>query len=139
MIYAHRAELPQHEAYRDWLETILNQEQAFGISELVLSSFLRIVTNPRVFKTPTDLESALAFVDQILNRPNCIVITPSERRWQIFNRLCIESEAKGNLIADAYLAALAIDSGCDWISADRDFSRFKGLKWHPPLKKASGQ
>jgi len=39
---------------------------------------------------------------------------------------------KGNLVTDAYLAALAIESGCEWISTDGDYARFKGLTWRRP-------
>jgi len=56
------------------------------------------------------------------------------RHWEIFARLCAEGGVKGNLVPDAYLAALAIESGCEWITTDRDFSRFKGLRWRHPLE-----
>ena len=39
----------------------------------------------------------------------------------------------GNQITDAWLAALAIESGCEWITADRDYARFPGLRWRAPL------
>ena len=41
-------------------------------------------------------------------------------------------QAKGNLVTDAYLAALAIEKGAELITSDRDFSRFPGLKWQAP-------
>ena len=59
-------------------------------------------------------------------------MTPGPRHWEIFARLCRESEARGNLVPDAYLAALAIESGCEWVTTDRDFSRFPGLRWKTP-------
>jgi predicted nucleic acid-binding protein len=61
-----------------------------------------------------------------------VVIQPGERHWQIFNRLCIEADARGNLVPDAWFAALAIESGCEWITLDHDFARFPGLKWRVP-------
>jgi len=133
LVYAHRADSPNHQAYREWLEETINGEHSFGISELVLSGFLRIVTHPRIFDPPSDIALALAFTNQIRERPNCILINPGPRHWDIFQRLCSESGAKGNLVPDAYLAALAIDSGSEWITTDRDFSRFPGLKWRHPL------
>jgi predicted nucleic acid-binding protein len=60
-------------------------------------------------------------------------IEPGERHWSIFRRLCTEAKVKGNLVPDAYFAALAIEAGCDWITTDRDFSRFGGLRWRSPL------
>jgi hypothetical protein len=134
LIYAHRADAPDHAAYRKWLEDEINSDQAFGLSELVLSAFLRIVTHPRIFDPPSEMAVAMAFANQIRQRPNCVLISPSPRHWSIFTRLCAEVDVKGNLVPDAYLAALAIDSGSEWITTDRDFSRFPGLNWHHPFQ-----
>jgi predicted nucleic acid-binding protein len=60
-------------------------------------------------------------------------VVPGVRHWEIFDRLCRAAGAKGSLVADAYLAALAIESGSEWITTDRDFSRFPGLRWRHPL------
>lgn len=133
LVYAHRADAPGHAAYREWLETLLNSDQAYGYSDLVLSGFLRVVTHPRVFNPPSDLTSALAFAEIIRSQPNAVSITPGERHWLIFKQLCETAGVKGNLVADAYLAALAIESGSEWVTTDRDYSRFPGLKWRHPL------
>ena len=74
------------------------------------------------------------FADGIRKQPNCVFIQPGERHWEIFARLCKEAGVKGNLVPDAYLAALAIEAGCEWITTDRDFSRFPGLRWRHPLE-----
>ena len=76
---------------------------------------------------------AREFVGRIRSGPNCGPVTPGERHWEIFVRLCEAAGAKGNLVPDAYLAALAIESGSEWISTDRDFSRFPELRWRHPL------
>ena len=133
LVYAHREDTPGHSAYRKWLEEIINNDQAYGFSDLVLSSFLRVVTHPRIFNPPSSLASGLAFVQEIRSQPNAIPITPGLRHWDIFKNLCETSGVKGNLVPDAYLAALAIESGSDWITTDRDYSRFPGLKWRHPL------
>jgi toxin-antitoxin system PIN domain toxin len=133
LVYAHREELPEHAACLGWLAQLVEADAAFGLSELVLSGFLRVVTHPRVFKTPTPLEQALAFVSVLREQPNCVQLDPGPRHWEIFERLCRECGAKGNLVADAYLAALAIESGCEWVTTDRDYSRFEGLRWRHPL------
>ena len=78
------------------------------------------------------LEEALAFVDALRSQPGWIPISPGGRHWEIFTRLCRESNARGNLVPDAYLAALAIESGSEWITTDRDFRRFSGLRWSSP-------
>lgn len=108
-------------------------ESAFGVSELILSAFLRIVTNPRVFATPTPTDLALAAADTVRGRPNAVSISPGPRHWSIFTGLCRSAGAKGNLIPDAYLAALAIESGSEWVTTDRDYTRFPGLRWRHPL------
>lgn len=133
LVYAHRADAPNHEAYRQWLEVVINGEQAYGMSDLVLSGFLRIVTHPRIFTPPSTMNEALQFVTAVRQQPNCVNMAPGSRHWQIFQNLCREPGIKGNLVPDAYLAALAIESGSEWITTDGDFARFPGLKWRQPL------
>ena len=133
LVYAHREECERHEEYRRWLENLWAAPSSFGISELALSSCLRIITHPRVFKTPTPLEIALRYVNQIRGQANCVVVSPGTRHWTIFCELCRSAQARGNLISDAYLAALAIECGAEWITTDRDFARFPGLTWRHPL------
>ena len=135
LVYAHREELPEHSDLRAWLQGVLAGDEAYGMSDLVLSGFLRVVTNPRVFNVPTPLDLALEFTNRVRNQENCVPIVPGPRHWNIFTSLCRSAGAKGNLIPDAYLAALAIESGSEWITTDRDFSRFPGLRWRHPLVK----
>lgn len=133
LVYAHREDVAGHAAFRAWLEDVINGDEAYGICDLVLSGFVRVVTHPKVFNTPTPVAAALAFADQLREQPNCVRVEPGSRHWGIFRRLCIEIGAKGNLVPDAYLAALAIESGCEWMTTDRDFSRFADLRWRHPL------
>jgi hypothetical protein len=132
LVHAFREDSPRHGELRPWLENLVFSDSSFGISELVLSGFLRIVTHPRVFDPPTPLDEALSFVEKLRDTPNAVVLAPGPRHWAIFTRLCGESDALGNLIPDAYLAALAIESGSEWVSTDRGFGRFKGLRWTAP-------
>ena len=133
LVYAHRTDAPDHAAYRKWLEELINSDQAYGFSNLVLSGFLRVVTHPRVFSPPSDLASAFAFTQGFRSQPNAVQVTPGPRHWDIFKSLSEAANVKGNLVPDAYLAALAIESGSEWITTDRDYSRFPGLKWRHPL------
>jgi toxin-antitoxin system PIN domain toxin len=134
LIYAHRAESPEHAAYARWLTALATGEEPFGLSELVLSGVVRIVTNPRVFKMPTPLETALAFVDELLRRPNAVRLRAGPRHFEIFGGLCRQTNASGKLVADAYHAALAIEHGCEWVTTDADFGRFPGLRCRHPLR-----
>jgi predicted nucleic acid-binding protein len=61
------------------------------------------------------------------------VIQPGPRHWGIFRGVCQRARASGNLVQDAWLAALAIESGCEWITTDRDYARFDGLRWRAPF------
>lgn len=133
LIYAFRRGAPNHALASQWLDELLRSDSAFGLSELVLSSFLRISTNPRIFDPPPTLDEALAFANSLRSHPNCVLVFPGPRHWAIFTRLCQATGARGNLIPDAYLAALAIESGCELASADRDFARFAGLQWRTPF------
>ena len=133
LVYAHREETASHAGCRKWLESVINGDHSYAISDLVLSGFVRVVTHPKVFKQPSKVAEALAFAGQVRDQPNCLRVGPGPRHWELFRRLCVEVNAKGNLVPDAYLAALAIEAGCEWISTDRDYSRFKGLQWRHPL------
>jgi toxin-antitoxin system PIN domain toxin len=133
LVYAHRLDTPRHQEYADWLRNLLAEQEPYGISDLILSGFLRVVTNPKAFKLPTPLETAVAFAELLRSQPNCVPVAPGPRHWDIFTQLCLTAGVKGNLVPDAYLAALAIESGSEWITTDRDFSRFRGLRWRHPL------
>ena len=133
LVYAFREDTPNHQAYADWLRGAVAADEPCGVDEAVLAGMLRIVTNPRIFDTPAPVERALAFADGLRDQPGVITAEPGARHWSVFSRLCNEAGAKGDLIPDAWLAALAIESGSELITADRGFGRFPGLRWHHPL------
>ena len=132
LVYSHRQVCAEHARYRAFVEKLLSSESAHAVSDLVLSSFVRVVTHPRVFKVPSPLEAALSFTERIRSGANSLSVAPGPRHWEIFQRLCRESGARGNLVPDAFLAALAIEVGAELSTTDRDFSRFRGLRCvHP--------
>lgn len=134
LVYAFRADSQNHERYRDWLESVVNSPEAYGVSPQILCSFIRITTHPRVYGKPSSLKDALAFARILQEQPNARLVVPQEYHWTIFEDLCRDSAASGNLVQDAWFAALAIESGCEWITLDRDYARFKGLRWRPPFQ-----
>jgi toxin-antitoxin system PIN domain toxin len=136
LVYAHKRGAPRHEEYRGWLERLLSGDAAYGASDLVLSGFVRVVTLARLWDRPSTLAEALGFADAVRGQPHAVRVEPGERHWEIFVRFCRQAEARGNLVADAYLAALAVESGSDWITTDRDYARFAGLRWRHPLDPA---
>jgi toxin-antitoxin system PIN domain toxin len=133
LVYAHSEKAPDHKRFKGWLERLIHGDEAYGVSDLVLSGFLRIVTNPRIFTPPSSTSEALAFAERIRGQPQCVVVTPGARHWRIFTDLCLASGARGNLVPDGYFAALAIESGSEWITTDGDYGRFPGLRWRRPF------
>lgn len=133
LVYAHREETEHHNECLRFLESALDGPSSVGLSELVLSGALRILTHPKIFSPPTPLAKAMEFVSALRNHPNVTLISPGDRHWDLFTSLCRISDARGNLVSDAYHAALAMESGCEWITTDRDFARFPGLQWRPPF------
>ena len=134
LVYAFRDASPNHAAYRDWLRERVGSHEAFGLSELVLSGVVRVVTHSAIFSPPAPIEAALEFVEALRDQPNAVLLAPGARHWDIFRTLCTQAKAKGNLVPDAYHAALAIEHGCEWITTDRDYARFPGLRWRHPLE-----
>jgi toxin-antitoxin system PIN domain toxin len=133
LVYAHRGGTPEYERIRSWLQDLANGSAPFGLCTLVLSGMLRIVTHPKVFVTPSPIDAALEFAESLRARPNCVDVTPGPRHWEIFTELCDTTNATGNHVPDAYLAALAIESGSEWVTTDGGFARFPGLRWRHPL------
>lgn len=131
LIYAHRADAPEHLRYAAWLRTLAAAPEPFALSASVLAGFLRIVTNARIFDRPTPMATAAAFCQRLVERPRAVMIAPGRQHWDIFVGLCADIE--GPLVSDAYLAALAIEHGCELITTDSDFARFAGLRWRHPL------
>jgi uncharacterized protein len=132
LVHAFRSDSAQHGACRSWLTGVVNGARSYGMSPQVLSGVIRIVTHPRVFAEPSGVGEVTRFCDVLLNQPQCLVVEPGERHWEIFTRLCRDADARGNLVADAWFAALAIESGCEWITLDRDYARFPDLDWRVP-------
>jgi uncharacterized protein len=132
LIYAFRSDVPEHAICRPWLVSVVTGDSHFAISRLVLSAVVRITTNRRAFAEPSTPEEAFGFCDYLLSRPNCEIVEPGTQHWSLFERMCIETQTRGRRVTDAWLAALAIEWGCEWITFDRDFARFPGLKWRAP-------
>jgi toxin-antitoxin system PIN domain toxin len=132
LIYAFRRDLPQHRVCRPWLATVILSDARFGLSPMVLNAVVRITTNGRAFRTPSAVEEAFGFCEDLLGQSQCQIVKPGERHWSIFRRLCIETDTRGARVSDAWFAALAIEWSCEWITLDRDYARFPGLKWQAP-------
>ena len=132
LIYAHREDAPDHDRYAAWLKQLTAADEPFALSDVVLAGFLRIVTNGKIFDPPTPMDIAIAFCQRLVDWPRAVMLATSRRHWDVFIGLC--ATIQGALVTDAYLAALAIEHGCELVSTDSDFARFRGLRWRHPLE-----
>ena len=133
LVGAHREDAEQHREIRSWLESALREPAGIAVSELALSGCLRVITHPKIFKQPTPLALALEFLEDFRARDEVHVLGPGPGHWKIFIDLCRRGDARGNLVPDEFHAALAMELGCEWLTLDRGFARFPGLKFRHPL------
>ncbi len=134
LLYAYDSLSAKHQEARLWMEEAFSGIEPVRLSWPVILAFLRISTNTRLRSAPFTLEEAAAIVDEWFMRPNVDLLEPGERHWQILRHLLPESQARGPLVSDAHIAALAIEHGAVLYTTDRDFSRFERLQWHNPLE-----
>jgi uncharacterized protein len=133
LLVAFSGELEGHAVCKDWLDTEMAARRPFAVSSLVLGAVVRLATNPKVLSPPAKLEETLDFCNSLLEHPDSVATEPGLAHWRIFSQLCIATNARGNLITDAWFAALAIEHDCTFITFDRDFRKFAGLKTASPL------
>lgn len=136
LLYAFREESDRHTEYHDWLESALNGGQRVVLFEPVLAAVLRIATHPRIYRTPAPRTTVEKFIDRCVAAPGALAARGDSRHWGLFRNLCHSADCTGNLVQDAYLAALALEHNCTYMTTDRDFARFPGLRWQHPLDQA---
>ncbi len=133
LIYSIDRRAPVHRPALRWWNGALSGTETVGLAWTVLLGFVRLTTSPRVVRSPLSPEAALDYLDRWLAHPVTTVIEPTPRHATVLRDLLGRAGTGGNLVADAHLAALAIEHGADLYSADRDFGRFAGLSWVHPL------
>jgi len=134
LVYAHVTSLSQHHAARSWLDSRLNGPTPVGLPWPTLLSFVRLVSNPRIFEHPQPISKAWKQVDDWLTCPVAWIPQPTERHREILGSFLTDTLGRSNLVPDAHLAALAIEHGLTLCSTDRDFARFPNLRWEDPLQ-----
>lgn len=134
LVYARVASLPQHTRAKAWLDARFNGTASVGLPWPSLLSFVRLVTNPRIFTKPEQIAAAWEQVQAWLDCPCAWVPLPTERHREVLGSLLTSTVTRANLIPDAHLAALAIEHGLKLCSSDGDFARFPGLRWENPLR-----
>ena len=128
LVAASRSDHPHHAVAHAWLEQALSAAAsgaAFTVMPMVLASFLRLVTSPKVFQRPTPINDAMAFADALLVAPNVQLATLGPE-WPRFRQLCLDKQLSGNDLPDAWLAAATTHLGEHLVSFDRDFRKLMG-------------
>ena len=138
LVYAHVTQFAQHERARSWLDHCLMGAVPVGFPWATLLAFLRLVTNPRIFERPEPIAEAWRQVTGWLDNPVAWIPQPTERHREVLGKLLVSHGARANLVPDAHLATLAIEHGLVLCSADADFARFPGLRWHDPIRGPRG-
>jgi uncharacterized protein len=133
LLYAEDSLSPRHAEARTWWDEQLSGSSPVCLCWTVISAFIRIGTNARVFAQPLSLDEAINRVQSWIDHPCTRLIYPTQRQWEVFRQMLTQGQALGNLVTDAYLAALAVAHGCELYSTDTDFSRFPQLQWRNPL------
>lgn len=121
-----------HEPARVWLTERVADQAPLGISELVVSGAVRVLTMPKIRTLGHDLSAVLELVDELLAAPGVVRLRPGARHWGIFRELCDATGATGNKVPGCYHAALAVEHGATWASKDRFFADVPGLTWLDP-------
>jgi toxin-antitoxin system PIN domain toxin len=138
LLYAFREDSPRHNEYRSWLAEVLIGEEPVALFEPVLAAVLRIATHPAIYRTPAPREAVEKYIAALRAAPAAVLLRAGERHWNLFVDFCRKADCHGNMVQDAYLAALALEHGCAWITSDRDFARFPQLVWRHPLDHPRG-
>lgn len=117
-----------HDAALASIQAVLDRRESFIFSPQIAASFLRLVTNSRIFREPSSASEAWLFVDALETHPAAVFTDLDPMAFGIFKHICLVAEATGNAIPDAYAAALAIRQDAVFVTADKGFERFKGLE-----------
>jgi hypothetical protein len=133
LVGAFRTDADRHAGLRGWLEDAVAGPGLLALSDVVLGGVVRVLTHPRIFAVPTPLATALDQIAALRGAEGVVRVAPGPRHWDIVDRLCRDGDARGNLVADAQHAALAVEHNAVWMTLDHDFARFPGLRWANPL------
>jgi len=133
LLYAYDKSSPHHLPARAWIEETFSGKEHIWLAWATILAFVRISTNPRALENPLRMGEACEIVGDWLGRPRVGILNPGEQHWHILRGLLVEAQIRSQHVADAHLAALAIEHGATLCTHDRDFARFSGLKTVYPI------
>ena len=134
LLYAYIPSFREHAAAKSWLEETLNKDrEKIGLAWQVITSYIRIGTNPKLFQSPLTVRDAESNLSRLIEHPLGEIVAPQSGHWSVFINLIKTEQVTADLVMDAHLAALTIEHKARFATTDRDFSRFRGLKFFNPL------
>ena len=125
LVASSRADHPHHKvAYASLNEAVAAcaDGASLKLMPMVVASFLRLVTNAKIFIQPTPVQDAVAFLDALNATPG-VEMTSVGVEWPMFRQLCVEKNLMANDIPDAWLAAAVIQFGEHLVTFDADFKK----------------
>lgn len=122
-----------HKLAAQWLSKVFSGDEPVGLPLLSVNAFVRISTDHRLPRTAMRMEAALEVVESWLDLPHVSLVHTSDRTWELTAKCIMDARVAGAMTTDAQLAAIAIEHGATLYSNDRDFARFKQLRWVDPL------
>ena len=128
LVAAARSDHPHHAVARAWLEETLAGAESGTVCALmpmVLASYLRLVTSPKIFNRPTSIGEAIGFIDALLSLPG-VQLVELGLEWKRLRQLCLDKKLSGNDLPDAWLVAAVAQRGEHLVSFDRDFRKLLG-------------
>lgn len=125
LVAASRSDHPQHKVAAPWLESALKSCAAgasFRLLPMVIASHLRLVTNRRIFASPTPIAKAIDFIDSLLAVPE-VDIPQLGTEWPLLRQWCLDKNLQANMLPDAWLAAAVVQLGDHLVTFDSDFKK----------------
>lgn len=136
LVYAFDSTSPQHARARDLLEAARSGPERLVLFPSVIAGFLRVMTDRRIFVEPVEPETAMEFIDALVDGPSVRLTHAGDRIWVIARELIRTHSPRGPEMTDVFLAASAMEQGLTWVSFDRGFARFSHLTWVNPADAA---
>lgn len=134
IVYAHRAETEHHAKAARLIRGLAEGDSPWALPWPCVYEFLRVVTHPRVFDPPSSIEEAVETIEALLDSPSVHLLGEGPAHRGLLRRMVLDGQARGNLVHDAHLAALAVEHGVtEFLSADGDFARFRALRVRNPF------
>jgi uncharacterized protein len=134
LLYAYNRDSPHQIAAESWLTGVISGSEQVRLPWQVLLGFVRISTDPRLFRRPLEPVEAIEIIRTWLEQPGVEVLEPGSHHLDSLAHFIMAGQTRGAMISDAHLAALAVEHGATLYSTDRDFSRFPGLRFKNPLE-----